>query len=139
MILDAVAFAKGPWWLIGSAAVALHAADVIVANDVDLLMTEEDAATMLKSLGIPPLCKPPHAIFRSTVLGLWNDPPLPVEIMGGFECGTNGVWKRVWPRSRQRIPLGNRAVFAPSADELRTMLVEFGRPKDLERARMLEV
>ena len=138
MIADVVAFAGGPWWLIGSAAVALHGAEVVVANDVDLLMTEEDAATLLRTLAVPALRKPAHPLFRSTVLGLWTEPPLPVEIMGGFESATKHGWKRVWPQSRQPVTVGDRTLFVPSADELRDMLIEFGRPKDLERARLLK-
>jgi hypothetical protein len=41
-VADALAGARHPWWIIGSAAVALHGADVTV-GDVDVLLGEEDA------------------------------------------------------------------------------------------------
>jgi hypothetical protein len=41
-VADALAEARQPWWIIGSAAVALHGADVTV-GDVDVLLGEADA------------------------------------------------------------------------------------------------
>jgi hypothetical protein len=137
MIADAVENARDPWWLIGSAAVALHGADLTVASDVDLLMSENDAAGLLQALGLPPIRKAPHPTFRSTVFGRWDEPPLPVEIMGGFEFAAEDGWERVWPLSRQRVLVGGHALFVPSAGELGAILLKFGRPKDLDRARLL--
>ncbi len=42
--------AAEPWWIIGSAAAALHGVNLPVA-DVDLLLTSNDAARLLQRMG----------------------------------------------------------------------------------------
>lgn len=137
MTADALAAARDPWWVIGSAAVALHGADVLVASDVDLLMSETDAAKLLEALGEPLRHREPNSLFRSTVIGCWTGPPLTVEIMGGFEVAADNGWELVWPQTRHPVEVRGRTLFIPSAAELKAMLIKFGRPKDLARARLL--
>ncbi|HET7708500.1 MAG TPA: hypothetical protein VFK50_03075 [Sphingomicrobium sp.] len=137
MTADAITFARDPWWVIGSAAVALYGADVSDISDIDLLMSEADAAKLMQALGEPFRHKEPNSLFRSTIIGCWTEPPLTVEIMGGFEVATDEGWERVWPRTRQPAEVRGRTLFIPSAAELKAMLVKFGRPKDLARARLL--
>jgi hypothetical protein len=43
----------------------------------------------------------------------------------------------VAPTLRERVLISGRALFIPDATELRAMLIGFGRPKDLARARLL--
>lgn len=138
MMADALEGARDPWWVIGSAAAALHGAKVSVTSDVDLLMSVADATRLLRTLNAPLHCRESSSLFRSAVIGCWTQPPLPVEIMGGFEVAANNGWESVWPQSRKPVDVRGRRLFIPSAGELKAMLVKFGRPKDLARARLLK-
>ena len=137
MVADLAAPAAGPWWIIASAAVALHGAPVRDVRDVDLLMSEDDARRTLVRAGVEPRSDQGTDKFRSAAFGTWLGAPLPVEIFGGFEfAGPNG-WTRVRPETREPIAVRDKTLFVPSAAELRAMLIGFGRPKDLARAELL--
>lgn len=136
--LDAVAMAMAgahrPWWIITSAAVALHGIDPGPVGDVDILLDVADARQILATLGVVPEAKPPHADFRSTLFGTWHAPPLPVEFMAGFHHREASQWVAVHPATRVRIDMTGGAVFVPDRAELERMLRRFGRPKDIVRA-----
>jgi hypothetical protein len=137
MVADLCAPAAEPWWVISSAAVALHGAPVENVRDVDVLMSCRDAGAALERAGCAYRRRDGTRLFRSEVFGIWHEPPLPVEIFGGFEFSGREGWTRVLPTSRETVQISGRAVFIPNAAELRAMLVGFGRPKDLDRARLL--
>ena len=129
--------AREPWWIIASAAAALHGANPITVADVDVLLSVEDAHRVLPVLGIEPYRGPPNPLFRSEVLAKWPAPPVPVDLMAGFEHRIGDSWHPVQPVTRQAITIGAATVYVPERDELRRIIAGFGRPKDLERARLL--
>lgn len=137
MAAEAAAGAAEPWWIIGSATAALHGLDVEV-SDVDLLMSAGDAERTLGRLGIPARRGSRSRLFRSQVFGTWREPPLPLEIMGGFHLRVEDSWQSVWPETREPFQMEGRTLFAPSAAEFASLLRSFGRPKDLVRAQLLE-
>jgi hypothetical protein len=130
--------AADPWWIIGSAAVMLHGGDVGRVKDIDLMMSSRDAESLLRRAGVEPKRGKASDRFRSAVFGTWSQLPVPVEVFGGFELATDGGWRPVVLTSRQAISVGHSSVFVPSADELARLLRKFGRPKDFERARLLQ-
>lgn len=136
-VADFCAPASEPWWVISSAAVALHGVAVDQVRDVDVLMSVPDAADTLARAGSPRRLGQGTDLFRSEVFGIWAGPPLPVEIFGGFEFAAADGWTRVLPKTRHRVEIDGRALFVPAIAELREMLISFGRPKDLARARLL--
>ncbi len=138
MVADLAASAADPWWIIASAAVALHGAPVEDVRDIDLLMSEADARRILIRAGREARAGQATSLFRSAVFGTWQGAPLPVEIFGGFDFAGPGGWTRVLPATREPIAVGDKTLFVPSAAELRAMLVGFGRPKDLARAELLQ-
>ena len=131
--------ARDPWWIIGSAAVALHNAPETTIADVDLLMSVADAGAALRSLGIEPVPGRPDARFRSAVFGIWDGAPLPVEIMAGLDVAGAAGWRPVQPQSRVAVRIDDITLYVPSRQELGAILESFGRPKDLERARLLRL
>jgi hypothetical protein len=135
-VADAAADASEPWWIIGSAAVALHGAFTEV-RDVDLVMGLDDARNVLRRLGVPSMPDTEHPKFRSEVFGTWRKPPLPVEIFAGFRLADTEGWRPVVMQTRAAIRVARRTLYVPSIDELHDLLLTFGRPKDLERARLL--
>lgn len=130
-VAAAMADARDPWWIIGSAAVALHGAQAEVA-DVDLLTSVRDAEALLARHG--GATRPaPSDLFRSRVFGRIAGPSLPIEVMAGFEVRTPEGWRSVSPRTRLAVA----GVFVPDRAELLEMLGWFGRDKDRVRAASL--
>jgi hypothetical protein len=132
-----MAKARDPWWIIASAAAALHGASPITVADVDVLLSVEDINRILPQIGIEPYRGPSNPLFQSAVLAKWPAPPVPVDLMAGFEHRVGDSWHPVWPTTRQAITIGTATVYVPERDELRRIIAGFGRPKDLERAGLL--
>ena len=129
--------AADPWWVIASAAAALHGVTAPEVGDVDVLASDRDAAALLGRLGIEPLVVPAHPLFRSRILGRWTAAPMIVEVMSGFHIRDGPAWREVRPDTREPVDMNGVRLFVPSRAELASMLTAVGRPKDLERARRL--
>lgn len=125
----AAAAARDPWWIIGSAAMALHGVTGLEVGDIDLLMSRRDADALLRSRGVDPAPGEAGGRFRSDVFGRWSAGGFVIETMGGFHV--DGV--ELVPRSR----IEAAGLFVPSVAELIAMCELFGRPKDAERAARL--
>ncbi len=126
-----------PWWIISSAAVALHGAGPIEARDVDVLASLRDVRRFLAAQGIKATKGSEHPLFRSELFGVWRAAPLAVEIMAGFQVYQDGRWTGVQPLTREVVELDGQCLFIPGRAELASMLRSFGRPKDLDRAALL--
>ena len=137
MVALAMRAARSPWWVIGSAAVALHGADQISVADVDILLSVEDANAILLPLGLTIGRGGEHDMFRSEIFARWETPPLTVEFMAGFAVLQDASWQSVWPQTQQLIPLDGAKIPVPERSELIAILTQFGRPKDNERADIL--
>ena len=137
MVAEAMRDARDPWWVIASAAVALHGVTPIEVGDVDLVMSVGDACRLMDALGITPIEDGASSLFRSTLFGRWETPPLVVEIMAGFHVAAAAGWTEVLPRTRMPALVEGSVVYVPERVELAGMLGLFGRPKDLERVRLL--
>lgn len=137
-VADAMATARDPWWIIASAAMALHGAHPLRVADIDLLASEHDAAALIAALALRPDMSGGTPRFRSALFARWLAPPLPVEIMASFEVHAPDGWQTVRPATRHRIMLDGRSLFVPSADELIAHCRLFGRPKDEQRATILQ-
>jgi hypothetical protein len=127
----------GPWWIVGSAAAALHGAAVEIA-DVDLLATREAAAELLRTLGLSAAPGGPSERFRSEVFGRWEAGPLAVEVTGGFHVRTVEGWREFVPKNRALVSAAGASWPVPTVPGLIEMGRLFGRPKDLARVAALE-
>ncbi|HCB75014.1 MAG TPA: hypothetical protein DEP91_02395 [Sphingomonas bacterium] len=132
-----MAATREPWWIIGSAAVALHLARPAAVTDVDVLLDLDDAQRLLPMIGLAPVAGTAHPDFRSAVFGRWLGSALPVEFMAGFRHRTADGWRLVRPDTRQCILIDSTTVYVPGKAELHDLLVAFGRPKDVKRAQQL--
>jgi hypothetical protein len=137
LVAEAAREARDPWWVIGSAAVALHGADVDV-GDIDLLMSRTDAAWLLASQEVAVAPGAPDVRFRSDVFGRWICGSYTVEVMGGFHVRDGADWRELVPSSRAGFAVGATRLFAPSVEELIGICGLFGRPKDFQRQMLLE-
>ncbi|WP_433909857.1 hypothetical protein [Sphingomonas yabuuchiae] len=121
------------WWIIGSAALALHGVDAGPVHDIDLLIDAELAHAVLAHMGIEPIALSPDNLFRSKTFAKWDVMPLRVEVMAGLHVAVSGQWQPVEPRTRQQIMMADEALFVPDRQELLALFRLFGRPKDAPR------
>ncbi len=118
------------WWIIGSAAAALAGADIADVRDVDLLLSERDAQALIARWAqMPTEAVAPTDQFRSSAFARYTHTPLAIEAMGGFEMRVRGVWRRVWPLTREAMG----GVFTPSVAEQIALLEAMRRDKDKAR------
>lgn len=132
-------YCRDSWVLIGSAAVQLAGAEVVVA-DLDVLTTRRDAETLtsqwrdrLDKAHVPA----DSERFRS-LFARFRSADLPLEIMGGLELfGANG-WQPVLVGKTMTVDVAGLHVPIPVVAEQIRVLESFGRPKDLQRAALLK-
>lgn len=136
-VADRLRGTRHDWWIISSAAVALHGGDPGAVGDVDILLDPRDAPAVFAALGLPLDPGRGTAHFRSDWFGTWHGAPLPVELFAGFSLCEDGVWNSVLPKTRQVVTVDGAALYVPGREELKAMLLRFGRPKDLARAATL--
>ncbi|HEY0315376.1 MAG TPA: hypothetical protein VGC28_03820 [Sphingomonas sp.] len=135
-VAEAMAPARDSWWIIAGAAAALHGAGTPVA-DVDLLVSARDGEALLARIG-PTGAPAPSDRFRSDLFGRWTAPPLPVDIMAGFQVLGPAGWQPIRPVTRIARPIGGTILHVPSIPELIAHCALFDRPKDHARAAILQ-
>lgn len=115
-----------PWAVIGSGALILAGAPLEEASDLDVVCGV-DGAQRLRAVWaewrLPDDDKAPDGPFRSEDFSRYATPWGQVEVMGGL-------------RVRGRALQLSRPI--PPAEELLAILRLFGRPKDLEKAAVVE-
>ncbi|HEY8616814.1 hypothetical protein [Phenylobacterium sp.] len=126
---------RDDWWIIGSAAMALHGLRGLDVADVDLLVSPDDARRLAARWGVAPRPPSPSPRFRSEVYFQWSGASMPVDVMGGFQVLSLQGWRPLVPRTRTAVG----GLFTPELAEQIDILELFGRPKDLERAQALRV
>lgn len=130
--------AKDPWWIIGSTALALHLKQDIIVNDIDVLLSVDDARIVRAALGIPKAAISPHPLFLSEEYFTWDRNNVPVEFMAGFSVCVSGAWQLVSCRTRQAVDVGGQVIYIPDLAEMASLLELFGRPKDMERLALIK-
>ncbi|QUL38311.1 hypothetical protein [Erythrobacter sp. JK5] len=129
--------ADDPWWVIGSAAVALHGGSPGAIGDIDVIVSRRDLDWLYEELPLTATPDETKDVFLSERFGRWSEPALDVEFMTGLKVRVGGEWSAVEPRSRKAIRIGKAQVFVPERAELIAMLQRFGREKDVRRAATL--
>lgn len=127
-----------PWWVFGSAGMALVGVPDLSPPDVDLIVSERDALTLIELWDAERVPAAPSPLFRSTIFAKAQIAPIPIEVMAGFEAFSDGGWSAVVPATRHHIPWRAGALFTPTASEQAAICRRFGRPKDLARVALLE-
>ncbi len=137
LVVTAMAAARHDWWLIGSAAVALHGGDAAPVRDVDVLIDLRDTAALSAVPGVEVGTDQGHEIFRSDWFGRLSGAPLPIELFAGFSVMGPGGWSRITLATRLPVVCGPATLFVPERQELVALLHCIGRGKDLARAASL--
>ena len=129
--------ARDDWWIIGSAAVALHDGDPGTVADVDVITSRRDLDALYEALPLTATPEEGKPMFLSERFGRWSEPLLDVEFMTGLKLRVGNEWELVQPVTRVPVKLGAHTLFIPDKRELIEMLTRFGREKDLRRAASL--
>lgn len=129
--------ARHDWWIIASAALALHGVDPGPVRDVDVLFDPRDTDAVLAPLGLDPRRGTGDGRFRSDLFVTWTGGALPVELFAGFALFEGDAWTPVALATRQVLALDGHRLYVPSRDELHALLLRFGRDKDVKRAGLL--
>ncbi|MFT3668665.1 MAG: hypothetical protein QM795_08840 [Pseudoxanthomonas sp.] len=127
---------RDPWWIIGSAAMALAGVPGIVPQDIDVLCSRNDALMLRErwSGHIDGRFVPAdEARFRST-FARFTHLPMPLEVMGGLEVMTATGWQALRVHDDLYIDVAGHAVGIPTLADQRRILLAFGRDKDLAKA-----
>ena len=138
VVAEGCADLTDPWWVFGSAGMALVGVPGLTPPDVDLIVSERDARRLLDRWNTAPLAAAASPLFRSAIFAKAQIAALPIEIMAGFEAFSDGAWAPVLPATRQALDWQGRRLFTPSAAEQAAICRRFGRPKDLARVALLE-
>ena len=127
--------ADEPWWIIGSVAVALHGGRPGQIRDIDVVLGHNDAERYFHRLSLANLARSSDPLFCSDLFAVWTETTVNIELMAGLRVKRAGRWQRLSIQSREEVSPG---LFVPSKNELRTILISFGREKDLQRAATLD-
>lgn len=127
---------RDPWWIIGSAAMALMGLPDTVPQDIDVLCSREDASRLravwaphVNSVYLPQ----DEARFRSS-FARFTHLPMPLEAMGGLQVMTADGWALLQVLDDAVLDIHGHAVCVPTLAEQQRILLLFGRVKDLAKA-----
>ena len=138
VVASGCAALQDDWWVFGGAAMALAGVPSLNPPDVDLIVSERDAATLITTWSAQVETGAPSPLFRSKVFARTTIAPLPIEIMAGFEVREGGAWSTVLPVTRQLAAFNAGAIFIPKPAEQAQVCRRFGRPKDIARVDALQ-
>jgi hypothetical protein len=139
--LEAVAAMMAPardrWWVIASAAMALHGAELVPA-DIDLLTSARDGRRLLATQGFARVEARPSPRFRSALHARCDATPVPIELMADFAIAGADGWQRLVPATRLYRAAGRVHIPVPAIAELIEQCHLYGRAKDRQRAAILQ-
>lgn len=125
------------WWIIGSSAAYLLGAD-FTPEDVDVVASAEVIA-MMTGISSNGRREQSESWFHSDpFFRLEVDDGLPIEFMGDLTFGHEGARTPLRIETRQAIKLTSGIVYVPEIKEQITIFEIFGRPKDLQKAKILK-
>lgn len=138
-IPDLHRYCRDSWTLIGSAAAWLLGAEVVVA-DLDVLTTVRDADALYEqwqSCASHGFIPGDAGRFRSS-FNRYDFAGLPVKVMGGLEVAGARGWVSITTGEVLSVDVFDLAINVPSAADQIRIFHLFARPKDLQRASLLE-
>lgn len=126
-----------PWWILGSAAVALSGVDPGGVRDIDVLVSLPDACRLMETKALPNDADGGGALFRSEIFLRPDLGDVPVEIMANYAIRQGNVWRPVTLQTRETVSVGGATVYLPDLSEQMALFERMGRPKDLCRLDIL--
>lgn len=128
------------FYIIGSSAILLAGFPLHSADDIDLLTSTRDADLLKKhwhNRKLNDYIPKDGDKFRSN-FGRFIFDGFKVEVMGDLELNTEGIWQKVRVNDFLRIETEKISIKIPTIAEQIRILKAFGRPKDLEKVKLIE-
>lgn len=138
IVASAAAEFQDPWWIFGGAAMVLAGLEDWRVPDIDIMASPRDARSLIEGLHGHVVPDPGEGLFRSRVFGQILTTPIPLDVMAEMDVRSGGDWTRVTFETRMPVAVEDFTVFTPSLNEQIATCRLFGRPKDLQRAELLE-
>ena len=138
ILASAASELQDPWWIFGGAAMVLWGLRDWRVPDIDVMCSPRDARRLIEALHGQAGEDPGEGVFRSQVFGQILTTPVPLDVMAGMDVRASGDWVPVTFSTRVPIAVEDFTVFTPSINEQIETCRLFGRPKDLQRAELLE-
>ena len=126
------------WVLIGSAAMALHGVDIGLVDDIDVMMSPDDARRLLPACDGVICTGGVQGRFCSEVYFSFPVDAWRVEVMAGMNVRTKLGWEPVGMPDAVPHQIDGEFVNLPSLVALAELCTRFGRPKDLVRRALIE-
>lgn len=127
-----------PWWILGSAAIALSGVDPGGVRDIDVLVSKRDAIGLMQIRALPNVADGGGERFKSEIFLRPALGDVSVEVMANYVIGQGNGWWPVELRTRQPVSVGAMTVYVPELLEQIELLERLGRPKDLCRIRLIQ-
>jgi len=132
---EGLACLKDDFFIIGACSTILSDIDTGNTNDIDILVTSEDA-DRLKPVWKDKIEKDPalkeSELFKSNFTR-YNFPKMDIEVLGDLLIFKNGNWEKVAVNHYATIDIDGFTIKIPTLEEQIRILHLFGRKKDLER------
>ncbi|MFN3214668.1 MAG: hypothetical protein ACE37M_16295 [Henriciella sp.] len=129
---------EDPWWILGSAAVYIKGYDPGQVGDIDVLVSQQDAAKLMSRHGWDNDKDGGTKRYRSGYVLRPSLGGVPVEILANYEILTRHGWEPVRPTSRLKVIHSGNAFYVPSDADLIEIFERLGRPKDFDRIRAIQ-
>ena len=131
---------KSDWYIIGSSAMILAGVDIENTLDIDILTTDAGSNEFKSALfdykELEPQTKE-NELFHSN-FARFSLPLMEIEVMRNLQINKNNSWQDVSVTYWDEIPLGNMKIKIPTRDEMKRLLLLFGREKDLTRMQLFQ-
>lgn len=139
-ITPELAMLQDDFYIIGSSAIVLAGFSLESVDDIDLLTSTRDADLLKKHWHHRKLndyIPKDGDKFRSN-FGRFIFDGFKVEVMGDLELNTERIWQKVRVNDFLRIKTEKISIKIPTIAEQIRILKAFGRPKDLEKVKLIE-
>jgi len=136
-VAAALASANDPWWIIGSAAVALHGADPGEVGDLDVIVSVRDIEALHALGNLTFVDERSRDHFNSEKFGRCTIGDVEVEFFANLKVSAAGKWHLVSFDHADIIRCEGEDIRVPKRKDLIDLLELFGRDKDLRRAAAL--
>lgn len=128
---------EDPWWVLGSAAIALCGVDPQIIRDIDVVISPEDARRLMTLHDLINQADGGDHRFRSGTMLRPDLGPVRVEILSNYEIRERGIWTPLALNTRKTVEVEGATLFVPELDEQIEVLSRLGREKDLQRIALI--
>lgn len=131
---------RDDYYIIGSTALILSDIEIEHTNDIDILVSERDAEWLRNEWKSKKINITPDAsvLFRSNY-SRYNFSDIEIEILGSLEVNKDNTWTPLVIKDFTIFETNDFQVKIPTLAEQVRILNFFGRKKDLDRLKLIQI